>query len=362
MRRLGVLHTNDSTISSSLDIQFTLKMLIEHVVNELEIDAGCIHLLNPATLYMDYCAGLGFKSARVENLQIRPGNGLAGMALMERRNIHYSLANANGRLSDPLIDLERFADGIAVPLISKGKTVGSLEVYHHALLNPDQEWSDYLEALAGQAALAIEDIRMYENLQQTNLELSRAYDATIEGWSRALDLRDRETEGHTQRVTETTLRLARAMGVQGSDLNHIRLGSLLHDIGKMGIPDSILLKPGPLTAEEWDIMRMHPKYAYELLSPITFLHPALDIPYCHHEKWDGSGYPRGLKGEQIPLAARIFSVIDVWDALRSDRPYREAWDEQRVREYIHSQAGSHLDPSVVPVFLSLLEEDQEYNQ
>lgn len=362
MRRLGVLHSIDSTISSSLDIQFTLKMLIEHVVNELEIDAGCIHLLNPATLYMDYCAGLGFKSARVENLQIRPGNGLAGMALMERRNIHYSLANANGRLSDPLIDLERFADGIAVPLISKGKTVGSLEVYHHALLNPDQEWSDYLEALAGQAALAIEDIRMYENLQQTNLELSRAYDATIEGWSRALDLRDRETEGHTQRVTETTLRLARAMGVQGSDLNHIRLGSLLHDIGKMGIPDSILLKPGPLTAEEWDIMRMHPKYAYELLSPITFLHPALDIPYCHHEKWDGSGYPRGLKGEQIPLAARIFSVIDVWDALRSDRPYREAWDEQRVREYIHSQAGSHLDPSVVPVFLSLLEEDQEYNQ
>lgn len=362
MRRLGVLHSIDSTISSSLDIQFTLKMLIEHVVNELEIDAGCIHLLNPATLYMDYSAGMGFKSPRVENLQIRPGNGLAGMALMERRIIHYSQANASGRLSDPLINLERFADGIAVPLISKGKTVGSLEVYHHTLLNPDQEWSDYLEALAGQAALAIEDIRMYENLQQSNLELSRAYDATIEGWSRALDLRDRETEGHTQRVTETTLRLARAMGVQGSDLNHIRLGSLLHDIGKMGIPDSILLKPGPLSAEEWDIMRMHPKYAYELLSPITFLHPALDIPYCHHEKWDGSGYPRGLKGEQIPLAARIFSVIDVWDALRSDRPYRAAWEEQRVREYLLSQSGSHFDSNIVSVFLALLEEDQEYNQ
>src|SRR4030095_309227 len=148
------------------------------------------------------------------------------------------------------------------------------------------------------------------------------YDSTIEGWSRALDLRDRETEGHTIRVTEMTLKIARIAGMADAELVHLKRGALLHDIGKMGIPDAILLKPDKLETEEWVIMRRHPVYAYELLLPIEYLQPSLDIPYCHHEKWDGSGYPRGLKGEQIPLAARLFAVIDVWDALRSDRPYR----------------------------------------
>lgn len=196
--------------------------------------------------------------------------------------------------------------------------------------------------------------RVEEQLRQSNIELSRAYDATLEGWSRALDLRDHETEGHSQRVTELSLRLAQAMGVPCEELAHIRRGALLHDIGKMGIPDTILHKQGPLNDEEWATMRKHPVYAYEMLSPIDFLHPALAIPYCHHERWDGSGYPRGLQGEEIPLAARIFSVIDVWDALRSNRPYRQAWTEQRVREYLCSLAGTHFDPRVVAAFLDLL--------
>jgi response regulator RpfG family c-di-GMP phosphodiesterase len=189
------------------------------------------------------------------------------------------------------------------------------------------------------------------DLQRLNVELALAYDTTLEGWSRALDLRDKETEGHSQRVTEMTLRLARAMGMGQSELVHVRRGALLHDIGKMGIPDSILLKPALLTEEQTAIMRRHPVYAYELLSPIDYLRPALDIPHCHHEKWDGTGYPRGLKGEQIPLAARIFAVVDVWDALRSDRPYRPGWSEDRVREHIWTLAGTHFDPKVVTVFL-----------
>ncbi|MCG8349338.1 MAG: response regulator [Chloroflexales bacterium] len=192
-----------------------------------------------------------------------------------------------------------------------------------------------------------------QRIRSLNTELLQAYDATLEGWSKALELRDEETEGHTQRVTEVAVRLARAMGVDEEALVHIRRGALLHDIGKLGIPDNILLKPGPLTDEEWVTMRLHPVYAYEWLKPIDFLHAALDIPYYHHEKWDGSGYPCGLRGEDIPLAARIFAVIDVWDALSNDRPYRKAWPLERVHEHIRSGTGSHFDPQVVTSFFAL---------
>jgi HD-GYP domain-containing protein (c-di-GMP phosphodiesterase class II) len=186
----------------------------------------------------------------------------------------------------------------------------------------------------------------------------QAYETTLEGWARALELRDRETEGHTRRVTELTLRLARYMGVSESELVNIHRGVLLHDIGKMGVPDHILKKRGPLSEEEWEEMRMHPVYAYNLLSPISYLRSALDIPYCHHEHWDGGGYPRGLKGEQIPLSARIFSVVDVWDALLTDRPYREAWPEEKVKNYIKEAAGTILDPHVVEVFFKMMSSER----
>ncbi|HEX2999843.1 MAG TPA: HD-GYP domain-containing protein, partial [Armatimonadota bacterium] len=194
--------------------------------------------------------------------------------------------------------------------------------------------------------------RAQEEIKRYNLELTHAYDATIEGWSRALDLRDRETEGHTRRVTEASEQLARLMGFGASELEYLRRGALLHDIGKMGIPDRILLKPGRLDAEEWDVMRQHPTYAYEWLSPIAYLAPSLDIPYCHHEKWNGSGYPRGLAGEEIPLAARIFAIVDVWDALTSDRPYRRAWPKAQVRRYLREQTDTQFDPRVVEAFLN----------
>jgi putative two-component system response regulator len=192
------------------------------------------------------------------------------------------------------------------------------------------------------------------NIEQAHLQLLDAYDATIEGWSRAMDLRDKETEGHTKRVTILSDKLARLAGIGEEELLFIRRGALLHDIGKLGVPDAILLKPEPLSDEEWDVMRKHPQYAYDMIHPIEYLRPALDIPYCHHEKWDGSGYPRGLKGEEIPLPARIFAIIDVWDALTSDRPYRPAWGKQKAMEYINEESGKQFDPHIVELFKQLM--------
>lgn len=193
-----------------------------------------------------------------------------------------------------------------------------------------------------------------EKLQEAHTHLLEAYEATIEGWSRAMDLRDRETEGHSQRVTALTVKMAKMFGMSDEELVHIRRGALLHDMGKLGIPDAILQKPDKLTDEEWQIMRKHPQFAYDMLYPIEYLRAAVDIPYCHHEKWDGSGYPRGLKGEQIPVGARLFAVVDVWDALTSDRPYRAAWSEEEALKYIRAQSGTHFDPQGVDLFFEVM--------
>ena len=228
-----------------------------------------------------------------------------------------------------------------------------MELFNRTYKDHQAGWLDFLEAIADQGAIALDNASMFEDLQRSNSDLSLAYDTTIEGWAHALDMRDKETEGHSRRVTELTVRISREFQLKGDDMVHIRRGALLHDIGKMGIPDSILLKPGNLTEEEWVIMKLHPVYARDLLYPIEHLRPALDIPYYHHEKWDGSGYPEGLKGEAIPLAARIFAVVDVWDALRSDRPYRPAWPREKVVEHIRSLVGTHFDAGVVEMFLAL---------
>jgi putative nucleotidyltransferase with HDIG domain len=262
-------------------------------------------------------------------------------------------------LRSRLIGREEFVTYLGVPLVVKGEVRGVLEIFHRAPLKPTDEWLDFLNTLAGQAAIAIDNATLFTDLQKSNMNLKLAYDTTLEGWSRALDLRDHETEGHTERVAEMTVRLAREAGMNEMDVVQIRRGALLHDIGKMAIPDTILHKPGPLTTEEWEIMRQHPGRACDLLRPIEYLSPALDIPWCHHEKWDGSGYPQGLAGEQIPLAARLFAVVDVWDALRSDRPYRQGWDDDRVREYLRAEAGRHFDPQVVDLFLRAIGEHCE---
>ncbi|MFA7460614.1 MAG: HD-GYP domain-containing protein, partial [Trueperaceae bacterium] len=228
------------------------------------------------------------------------------------------------------------------------------ELFNYTELSPSDDWSDFLAALSTQAAIAISAARAFDNLERTNEELLLAYETTIEGWARALDLKDEDTEGHSRRVTELTTRLARRMGMTEEEIVHVRRGALLHDIGKMGIPDEILRKPGALTAEEWELMKKHTEFAREFLEPIPFLAPAMPIPYSHHEKFDGSGYPEGLAGEAIPLEARLFAVVDVYDALTSDRPYRAAWSEEQALEHIAQGAGSHFDPEVVEEFLALV--------
>ncbi|MCE7858348.1 MAG: HD domain-containing protein [Chloroflexi bacterium CFX2] len=353
---LTALREIDLAIASAFDMRMSLNVLVSRAVSILKVDAVAILLIDPVLSTLEYAAGLGFGTEAVKTARVRLGESFAGKAALERRIVHISdlsQESDNPFLTGFLKD-ENFNSYYGIPLIGKGKVIGVLEVFHRSKVNRDQEWLDFLSTLAGQAAIAIDNAKLFENLQVSNTELHLAYEATIEGWSRALDLRDKETEGHTLRVTEKTLELARRMGLSENELIHIRRGALLHDIGKMGVPDQILLKPDSLTAGEWEIMRMHPIYAYKLLSPIRYLKSAaLDIPYCHHEKWDGSGYPRGLKGEQIPLSARIFAVVDVYDALTSDRPYRPGWTKERVLEYIQSLSGSHFDPDVVLEFLKL---------
>ncbi|HNB51194.1 MAG TPA: cache domain-containing protein [Anaerolineales bacterium] len=211
------------------------------------------------------------------------------------------------------------------------------------------------------ASMTQEFNHMVASLQQSKLDLVTAYDKTLEGWAKALELRDGETMGHSLRVTEMTVELSRRMGIAEDQLVHIQRGALIHDIGKMAIPDHILLKPGSLTYEEWKVMQKHPTYAVEMLGEIPFLWPALSIPASHHEKWDGTGYPRGLKTHQIPLPARIFAVVDVWDALCSDRPYRSALSAEDALYTIQSKSGSHFDPKVVEAFLAMIRETYSFN-
>jgi HD-GYP domain-containing protein (c-di-GMP phosphodiesterase class II) len=325
------------------------------VIQRLGVDAAAVLKLEPDDQLLYFVAGQGFRTSGLQEIPLAIGEGRPGRAAQERRLI---IAPGPDSACPPsrrssLLEIEGFISYYGVPLIAKGEVLGVLEVFHRALLQPNSAWFDFLNALAGQAAIALDNAAMFDGLQRSNRKLISAYDATIEGWSRALDLRDRETEGHSQRVTNLTVRVAQDMLLPSREIVNIRYGALLHDIGKMGIPDHILLKPGPLTDAEWVIMRRHPEQAYELLSPIGFLRPALDIPYCHHEKWDGTGYPRRLRAEAIPLTARIFAVVDVWDALRSSRPYRAAWPSEQVRAHVHSLSGTHFDPQVVQAFLQL---------
>jgi HD-GYP domain-containing protein (c-di-GMP phosphodiesterase class II) len=357
LERLQALRDIDITISSSLDLNFTLEILLDQVSRRSNVDAVDVLLLNAKTTTLEFVAGRGFRSDALRHTHLRPGEGYAGQAAHERRMIFVqNLDDEAGAFTrSPKLSAEGFKSYCATPLIVKGQVKGVLEVFCRTFLSPDPDWFDFLQSLTVQAAIAIDNASLFDDLQHSNAELNLAYDTTIEGWSHALDLRDEGTEGHTERVTEMTERLARALGVDESELVHIHRGSLLHDMGKMGIPDSILLKRGVLTDSEWEIMRRHPIYAYEMLSHIIYLKRALDIPYCHHEKWDGSGYPRGLKGEEIPLAARIFAIVDVWDATTSDRPYRAAWPKAKAVDYILEQSGKYFDPHIVSVFLSLIE-------
>jgi PAS domain S-box-containing protein len=363
LHNLAALHEIDVAISASVDIHVTLDILLEQTVSELNVDAAAVLLLNPLTRTLEYAASQGFRNHQVVGKHIPLGVGLAGQAALSRQiqsvpDLRESPLKENQKSAVNIFDGEGFLAHYAIPLSAKGQVQGVLEVFQRSPFQPDAEWFTFLETLSRQAAIAIDNNNLFENLQRSNTNIILAYDATIQGWSQALELRDKETEGHARRVTERTVQLAQLVGVPVAEMEHVRRGTLLHDIGKMGIPDAILLKPGKLTEAEWVIMRRHPVFAYEMLSSIAYLRPALDIPHYHHEKWDGSGYPDRLKGEQIPLYARIFAIVDVYDALTNDRPYRPAWNTGQALEYIRAESGRHFDPAIVEVFLNMLDREK----
>ncbi len=353
------------------NLQTILDQTIKMVSDVLQVEYAALALVAPGGKMYSIRAGLGFPSKKIQETVEFPvsDNSAISQSIRAKMPVIIPDVNLEKRLKTYTTDHDvKLTSLLIVPMLMGEEALGSIAVYSQS----PRQWSEdeirLLSLLANQTAIAIENTRLFESehtareraetlhmqtIQQAQ-DLTLAYDTTIEGWSRALDLRDKETEEHTLRVTNLTLQLAQAFGVSDTELKHIRRGALLHDIGKMGIPDTILRKSGALSDEEWAMMRQHPQLAYEMLSPIAYLLPALDIPYCHHEKWDGTGYPRRLKGDEIPLAARIFAVVDVFDALTSDRPYRPAWTTREAVEHIHEQAGIHFDPQVVNAFLRLI--------
>jgi HD-GYP domain-containing protein (c-di-GMP phosphodiesterase class II) len=356
LSRMASLRAIDQTIASSRDLRLALSVVLSQVTAELKADAADILLLNSENK-LEFATGIGFRTETAQKRLLAPGQSLAGLVAEKREIVRVAeLQQAtSGPGGSPEFQGEDFRSYYGVPLLAKGRACGVMEILHRHPLEPDAEWLGFMEALAGQAALAIENASLLKELQHTHFELTLAYDTTIEGWARALDLRDRATEDHTQRVAAAAVKLARRLGLGNAGLVQVRRGAMLHDIGKMAIPDSILLKNGPLTADEWQEVRRHPQYAYELLSPIPYLADCLDIPRYHHERWDGTGYPYGMKGKEIPLAARLFAVIDVYDALTAARPYRPGWDPKLARDYMQQEGGKQFDPEISAEFLRMLD-------
>jgi PAS domain S-box-containing protein/putative nucleotidyltransferase with HDIG domain len=346
---LQVIATLSASLRAALTRAEMMPVIVQQIVGLLGCDTVDIEVIDQQTGDALLEAGQGLWERLVGTRQ-KKGTGMN--AIISQTLQPYLTQDME---NDPNVAVAQWArEGIrgaaGMPLIAQEKLIGFIWVGCKGQIAENEV--RLLSAITNITANAIARATLHEQTQKQAADLTLAYDSTLQGWARTLELRDQETKEHTQRVVEMTLILARRMGVKEEDLEYVRRGALLHDIGKLGIPDSVLLKPGTLDEREWEIMRRHAEYALNLLSPVEYLRPAINIPYCHHEKWDGTGYPRGLKGEDIPLEARIFAVVDVWDALTNDRPYRRAWSEEDARKYIRQQSGKHFDPWVVEAFLA----------
>lgn len=357
IERLAALLKVEKAITSRTEIGSVMNVVLEQVTSQLGMDAAVILLFDQKSNSLYFGSGRGFKPGRATTALRYLQNPLLERVVAERQVLHMPIPH-------DWLDIwasEGFSDYFGVPLVAKGEVNGVLELYQRVVFQPSEDWMTFLLMIAEVSAIAIDNVSLFTNLQRSNRDLQQAYDTTLEGWARALELRHQETKDHSTRIIYWVTHLAKAFNIEGEDLVNMKRGALLHDIGKMGIPDAILNKTGSLNPDEWVIMRKHPQLAYDMLYPIIYLRPALDIPYCHHEWWDGSGYPRGLKGENIPMVARIFTVVDIWDALTQDRRYRpeseRRWDRRRAMDYLVEQAGKKLDPRVVRVFLHLLESE-----
>ena len=344
------------TLNSTLALAQVLDLIIANAVEMLECEAGSILLCNKEANCLVFSASTSADSKSLAQIQIPLTDSLAGAIFSKNLPLVVNNVDQDLRHNSSVAAQIRFQTHslLGVPMRIQDRVIGVLEALNKKQGTFTEEDVKILTAIASQAAVAIENAQLVEALQES-------YESTLEGWAAALDLRDKETEGHSQRVTLLAVQLAQEIGMSKDDISYLRQGALLHDIGKMGVPDRILHKNGPLTEREKAIMRQHPVNAYKMLYPITHLRPALDIPYCHHEKWDGSGYPSGLKGEEIPLAARIFTIVDVWDALRSNRPYRKAWSVKKTIAYLQQQARKSFDPKLVDRFVELIPSILEKN-
>jgi putative nucleotidyltransferase with HDIG domain len=353
--QLGALMGIGRVINSSRGLQRVLEEVMDTLIALMRAERGFLMLRDPKDGKLKPEISRGIDHLKLDEEIIKVSQTIVRKVSSTGESVLTTNAQADPRFENQMsVATYQLRSILCAPLKLRNEMIGVIYVDNRAHTGIFRESDlELINAFADQAAVAIDNARLFDDLQASNRELEKAYQATLEGWVRALDMRDKETEGHTQRVTKLTERLARSMGVDGDELLNIKRGALLHDIGKMAIPDGILLKPGKLTDDERLLIQKHPVYAYEMLNPIDFLLPAIDIPYCHHEKWDGTGYPRGLRGEDIPFSARIFPVIDVWDALISDRPYRKGLPQDEVRQYIHADSGKHFDPRVVNAFFEL---------
>ncbi|MCB2210321.1 PAS domain S-box protein [bacterium] len=357
--RLEILRQIDSAITGSETLSDALDVILKKIQDSLGVDLVTVYRFEKETDSLAYLQNEGFRSDGDPSIKIPMGQGYVGTVAETEEPIFIpEVSWKKSGLKFPFsFEKEGVISYYAFPLIVKGELQGVIELKHRSRLEPDEDWVLFAETLARQTAIAIDNLTLFTGLAEANEELREAYDATIEGWAHALEIRDKETEGHSRRVVQLTVDIAKALGISEDELVHIRRGIILHDIGKMAIPDKILHKPGPLDEAEWVIMRQHPMYAYDMLKSIDYLQPALTIPHYHHERWDGSGYPEGLKGKDIPLAARIFAVADVWDALTSDRPYRKAWSREKTKQYILDNAEKEFDPELVEIFLKIVDPD-----
>lgn len=331
----------DLAILSSQNLDEIVSLVVDQIYGQLDPQALRIHLRNEASGQFE----LKVSEGEMPPLPVADLSAADGWDTLDTQIISLE-TGMNGHQEPPL--------HLITPLIGRQKVLGMIE----ALINPGaglmREWVEYFEAAAGQLAIAIEQVQIIEQYEAVNREMHDAQKLLLKGWAKALEFKDRETKGHCDRVTDLTRRMGAAMGLSQGAVEGMIRGAYLHDIGKMAIPDHILFKKGPLTDEEWSLMKKHPLYAQEFLDGIGFLDEAMMIPLYHHERWDGSGYPFGLQGEAIPLQARIFAIVDVWDALTHDRPYRPAWRPDEVRAYLQRLAGEKFDPQLVEEFLGIM--------
>lgn len=357
LERMHALGNIDRAIISTMDISFITDVVFDQICSQLNIECSLLYMRPNSSqqLSCQYSRGLSLLNGNSSQTD-SPEPILANRVVASDEMIIIEDLSRSHQFSEEELTFpyHKFRFYAGVPLFNLGEPIGVLEVGSTKPFSPDPEWKIFFTMIAGQAAIAIVHVNQFHDIRRLNAELLNSYENTLEGWAKVLEFKDRETKGHSDRVTNMALKLGKAIGLTAEELVHLRRGAILHDIGKLCIPEKILFKEGPLNDAEWEIMKQHPIYAQEFVADIHFLQPATNILLFHHERWDGSGYPLGLKGKQIPLGARIFMVIDVWDALSHDRPYRKAWPKERVLEYLQVNAGVLFDPEIVEIFLRMI--------